>query len=229
MTEITRTKPVLPEDEDGTEEFVTTSNRVTKEVDSPVKGGWARTQRPRSTGGQQISRLTVPNDGEEILIKFLDDQPFAAYFVHWILTDNGRRPYTCAGFETCPLCARGDRAKSQDMINVATLSGDKPEAVVWQMSADPAAAVEERANGKRTSPLNKKGLYFAVSKKKGSNGFFSYTLDPVREEDLQEDWGIPPLTDAQIAELSNAKYDSSVVRVHTVSELQEAARHLETE
>lgn len=232
MSEITRVKPQLSEEDtaDVNNEFgVTKSSRVTKEVELPVKSGWARHQRPRSTGSQQINRLTVPNDGEETLIKFLDEVPFAAYYVHWIMTDSGRRPYTCAGFEDCPLCARGDRAKSQDMINVVSMTADNVETVVWQMSSDPATAVEERASGKRTAPLNRSGLYFAVSKKKGTNGFFSYTLDPVREEDLQEDWGITPLTDAQFKDYASKKYDSSIVRIHTISELQQAAVNLNTD
>ena|SRR5579862_1358481 len=232
MAEITRTKPVLSDEEkeEGLSEF--RSNRVTKEVDLPVKGGWARRQRPRSANANQLGkddRLDVPGDGEEVLIKFLDDEPFASYFVHWIMTDNGRRPYTCAGFDTCPLCARGDRAKSQDMLNVITISADEPKLVVWQASADPAEAIEDMANGKRTSPINKPGLYFAVSKKKGSNGFFSYTLLPVKDSDLEEEWGAKPLSEQQIADFNKKKYDSSVVRVHTVSELQEASRHLDTD
>jgi hypothetical protein len=230
VMEITRVKPVL-EDEDGLDEFKpeTTSNRVTKEVDLPIKGGWARTQRPRSTGGQQVPRLTVPNDGEELIIKFLDAIPFAAYYVHWIMTDNGRRPYTCAGFDDCPLCGRGDKAKSQDMLNVINLSADSPELVVWQASSDPAKAIEKRAEGKRTSPISKPGLYFSVSKEKGSNGYFAYSLDPVTSDTLEPDWGMKPLTDIQLAEFEKNKYDASVVRVHTISELNEAARYLVTD
>jgi len=228
--ELTRVKPAL--EEDAIEEITSTdldefapppSNRLTKEVDLPVKGGWARTQRPKSTGFTQVPRFKVPDDGEEVLIKFLDDVPFAAYYQHWLMTDAGRRAYTCAGFNDCPVCARGDRAKSSDLINVVVL-GPTPEPFVWFMSADPSSAVEERATNKRTSPLNKAGLYFAVSKKKGTNGFFSYTLDPVREDELKEDWGANPLTDQQIAAFSNKKFDSSIVRIHTNAELADAAQ-----
>ena len=227
MPEISRVKPTLP-DEDGTSEFKaeTTSNpgRVTKEVDLPVKPGWSRQQRPRSQNTTQVPRFAVPDDGEEVLVKFLDEMPFAPIYQHWIAAANGRRAYTCAGYDTCPLCARGDKAKASDWFNIVVL-GDTPEIRVWIASPDPSAAIEERATGKRTSPLNKDGLYFAVSKKKGTNGFFSYTVDAVREDELEADWGVNPLTPAQITQFNKDKFDSSVVRIHTISELSEAARN----
>jgi hypothetical protein len=224
MAEITRVKPVLP-DEDGMDEFKseTTSNRVTKEVDLPIRPGWSRTQRPRSQNTTQVPRFTVPEDGEEVLIKFLDEMPFAPIYQHWVMTDQGRRAYTCAGFDDCPMCMRGDRAKASDWFNIVIL-GDTPEIKVWIASADPSSAIEDMSTGKRTSPINKQGLYFAVSKKKGTNGFFSYTLLPVKEADLKEEWGVNPLTEGQLAQLDKQKFDSTVVRVHTISELQEAAR-----
>lgn len=228
MAEISRVKPQLTDDErdSGLSEFK--SQRVTKEVDSPIKPGWSRQQRPRSAQATQVPRFTVPDDGEEVLIKFLDEMPFAPIYQHWIMTDQGRRAYTCAGFESCPLCARGDKAKASDWFNIVVL-GETPELKVWIASPDPSAAIEERATGKRTSPLNKEGLYFAVSKKKGTNGFFSYSVDPVRADELEADWGVKELTPQQIAEFGKQKYDSSAVRIHTVAELTEASRHLNTD
>src|SRR5579859_6700488 len=126
MAEITRTKPVLSEEEknEGLPEF--RSNRVTKDVEPPIRPGWSRQQRPRSANTAQVPRFTVPDDGEEVLIKFVDDVPFAPIFQHWVMTDNGRRAYTCAGFDDCPMCMRGDKAKSSDWLNIVVL-GDTPE------------------------------------------------------------------------------------------------------
>lgn len=222
MAEITRVRPQL---EDEVPEETPKQGRVTKELDEEpgiVRSGWARTQRPRQNS-VQIPRFTVPDDGEEVLVKFLEAQPFAAYYQHWVVTDAGRRAFTCIGFNDCPICARGEKAKSVDLINLVVL-GETPELKVWSMSPDPAAAVEERAIGKRTSPLDKAGLYFAISKKKGSNGFFSYSVDAAREDELKDDWGVNPLTDAQLKTFVSQKFDSSVVRVHTEQELREVAK-----
>lgn len=225
--ELNRTKPQLEEDTEhpgGLEEFAPRSGRVTKDVEPPIAPGWSRQQRPKSANAVQIPRFAVPDDGEEVLIKFLEDMPFAPIFQHWVLADGGqRRAYTCAGFDDCPMCAKGDKAKASDWFNIVVL-GATPELKVWIASPDPSAAIEERATGKRTSPLSKDGQYFAVSKKKGSNGFFSYSVDPVREDELEADWGVKPLTQAQTDKFYTEKYDSSVVRVHTISELSEAAR-----
>jgi len=224
---LTRVKPVLSDDEEnsGLGEFTDTktSNRVTKEVTPPIAPGWARRQRPRSSGGAQLPRFTVPDDGEEIIIKFLDDMSFAPLYQHWLQNSEGRRAYVCAGLEDCPLCARGHTPKAADHFNIVLL-GEKPELKVWIASPDPSAAIEERAESKRTSPINKPGLYFAVSKKKGTNGFFSYSVDPVKEDELHEDWGVEPLTSQQLAQFNKDKFDSSAIRIHTIAELTEAAK-----
>jgi len=232
MPEYTRVKPVLDTDEvdttaSGLDEFK--SSRVTKEVDLPIAPGWSRKIRPRSSS-TQIPRFTVPDDGEEVLIKFLDDMPFAPIFQHWLVTSEGRRAYTCAGFEDCPLCQRGDKPKASDWFNIVVL-GMPAELKVWIASPDPSQAIEDMANGKRTSPINKDGLYFAVSKKKGSNGFFSYTLLPVKGSELAEDWpGYSPLNEIQIEAFNRLRFDSSAVRIHTNQELTEAARkHLDSD
>jgi hypothetical protein len=226
--EITRQKPTLSDEdrEQGLSEFK--SQRVTKEVEPPIKPGWSRQQRPRSANAVQVPRFAVPDDGEEVLIKFLDEMPFAPIYQHWIATDSGRRAYTCAGFNDCPLCARGDKAKASDWFNIVVL-GETPELKVWIASPDPSAAIEERATGKRTSPINREGLYFAVSKRKGSNGFFSYSVDPVRGDELEADWGVQPLNEAALKKFNSEKFDSSAVRIHTVAELTEASRHLVTD
>lgn len=222
---LTRVKPVLSEEESGLDEFTPdkTSNRVTKEVDLPIAPGWARRLRPRSSNGAQLPRFTVPDDGEELIVKFLDDAPFAPIYQHWFQTSEGRRAFTCAGLDDCPMCARGNRPKAADYFNIVVL-GEKAELNVWIASPDPSAAIEERADSKRTSPINKPGLYFAVSKKKGTNGFFSYTLDVVKEDELHEEWGVEPLTSQQLSQFEKQKFDSSAVRLHTISELTEASK-----
>lgn len=228
--ELTRVKPTL-EDEDnpgGLEQFAERGtdkvDRVTKDVDLPIRPGWSSEQRPRTQNRTQIPRFTVSDDGEEVLIKFLDDMPFAPIYQHWLATGEGRRAYTCAGFNDCPLCAKGDKAKASDWFNIVVVS-ETPELKVWIASPDPSSAIKERAEGKRTSPLNKDGLYFAVSKKKGTNGFFSYSVDPVREDELESDWpGYRAISEAELAKFDESKFDSSVVRVHTIAELQEASR-----
>lgn len=237
--DLQRTRPNADIDTDlsGLDEFKSDNKaenrreRITKEVpdNNAISPGWTIDKKPPRSNSS-VERFTVPDDGEEVLIKFLDEKPFAPIFQHWLLIEGGqRRAFTCLGADPetgkslCPLCDHGDKPKSSDWLNVVVL-GDTPSLKVWYASADPAAAIKDRAATKRTSPLNKDGQYFAVSKKKGKNGFNSYSVDPVKEEELKEDWGINPLTETQIAEFSKNGYGPELVKIQTRVELQEIAR-----
>lgn len=231
MPNLTRTKPELDDvPASGLDEFA--SARVTKEVSPPpVQAGWSSERRARSTG-TKVPLFKVPDDGEEVIIRFLDDMPFAPLWQHWITVDGGKqRAFTCIDDATtqCPLCSRGDKAKPSDWFNVVEL-GDTPELKVWKASSDPAGAIKDMAESKRWSPINKEGLYFAVSKKKGANGFPTYKLEGIKEEELVVDWGAKYLTADQLSKFNAEKYDGSIVTVNTSSELSDLARkHLTDE
>jgi hypothetical protein len=224
--EITRDKPQLDDNEGGgLEEFKST--RVVK--DAPASPGWTSDIRPRSSGGQKVPRFDIKLDSEEVIVKVLESGPgFYAFFQHWIVTTEGRRAYTCPGIDVCPLCARGDKFKSVDLFNVIELKlNDKdeltPELKVWFATADPAAALKEKATSKK-GPLNRDNMYLSVAKHKGTNGFPSFTLEWVRADELTEDWGLRALSPAELTKFAGEAYDSTIVRQHTVSELTEVAR-----
>jgi hypothetical protein len=232
--ELARTKPEIEETESsGLDEFKPRTGRVTKEVSSGIKPGWSSDRRPKNTGGgDRVPLFKVPDDGEEVLIKFLDEAPFAPVFQHWIMVEGQRRAYTCIYEEdedtgkvlvNCPLCDRGDRAKASDWFNVVEL-GDNPELKVWKASGDPSQAIRDKAEIKRYSPINRDELYWAVSKKKAANGFNTYSVDAVKEAELVVDWGVKYLTPEQIAQFDKVKYDGSLVRINSASELSEIAR-----
>src|SRR5258708_5185950 len=129
-----------------------------------------------------------------------------------------RRPFTWLG-KSCPLCAVGDRPKPQDWFNVIEMS-EEPVLKVWYCSADPAKAIKARADHKRTSPINRPGLYWMASKKMASNGFNEYSVDPIKEDELS-DWGVTALTDVQIKEFQGKAYGPDRVQVPAKAELQE--------
>lgn len=224
--DLQRTKPdidSLDSHPGGLDEFAP-RERITKEVSEPfVQPGWSSDRKPPRTQAAKLPVFKVPDDGEEVLIKFTDDRPFAPIFQHWVLIEGGqRRAYTCLGKE-CPLCERGDKAKSSDWFNVVVL-GDEPELKIWYATSDPAAAIKERADAKRTSPISKPGQYFAVSKRKASNGFNTYSIDVVKEDELEADWGVKPLTESAIENFKNNAYNGDLVKVMTRTELSEIAR-----
>lgn len=204
----------------GLKEFGSRSTRVTKEVNQPPRE-WARGRRPRSsgTGFNRESRFDVVAGSEDIIIKVLEPGPgFYSFFQHWI----GNRPYTCPGIDDCPACARGDKARPNDLFNVVVL-GDKPELKVWFATPDPASALEAKATSKK-GPLNNKGMYLSVSKTKPSNGVPEVNLEWVKDDELEDLYGVRPLTDAELQKFESEKFDHTIVREHTISELQEVAR-----
>jgi len=219
-------------DTSGLSEFAP-RERVTKEVQEShdfIKPGWAVGKNRYSNSGEKADYFSIKKFEEEIIIKFLDDVSFAPVFQHWVLMEGGkRRPFTCIVKE-CPLCERGDTPKSCDYINLVELSAKSPDdekypepvLKLWSASPSPAAAIKQRAENKRSSPINRKGLYFAAFKVNGKNDIPEYHLDPVREDEL-DDYAVQPLTDEQLAKFNSEKYDKSVVKVHTKSELEEIA------
>jgi hypothetical protein len=220
--DITRVKPNI--DEDNAEETTESRpGRVTKDVTGSIQPGWSVDHRPAYKSADRPTRFTVGDD-EEVLMKFIEPLPFAPIYQHWIATKEGRRAYVCLG-TGCPMCDRGDRAKSSDWFNVAVLpkEGGEPTLQVWYATADPAKAIKDKAEKPRYSPLNKPGLYFAVSKTQGKNGFNTYTIDPVKEEELEE-WAVQPLTQSQIEQFEKDAYTAEIVKQHTKTELLEIAR-----
>lgn len=220
---IERTKAQVP-NLDGLNEFAPRERRTKEVADIPdfIKPGFAVGTRSAASG-PKVDVFKVENEDEEVLMRFLEPHAFAPIFQHWIMQDGKRRAYTCIVKE-CPLCARGDKPKSSDWFNVIDMRGEEPTLKVWYASPDPAAAIKARASNKRTSPLNRSGQYFVVSKTKSSkgNGILEYSLDPVREDELDV-WGAKPLTDEQIAKFTEDAYDASLVRVNTKQELQSIA------
>lgn len=212
-----RTKPAADVEVEGggLDEF---APRQRAAADSPVQRGWSSERTVTVNRGDRPTAFKVPEDNEEILLAFVEADAFATFFQHWVPTEQGRRPWTCIG-KGCPVCAVGDRPKPQDWFNVIEM-GEEPVLKVWYCSADPAKAIKSRADNKRTSPINKDGLYFAASKKKASNGFNEYTVDPVKADELS-DWGVEPLTAGQLAEFASKAYGPDLVKVPTKADLQE--------
>lgn len=227
MTDIARTKPVLDETEAA--EQTTGRERVTKETAPPVIApGWSRNIRPRQTASVKYDRFDIKVDAEEVLVKFLDDMPFAPVLQHWLTTEKGDRPFTCFYPDDCPGCSRGHTSKAADYFNIVQMNDnmsdgkpvDGPMLRVWQATSDPSDAIDEMAKGKRSSPLNKSGLYFTVRKTKAATGFNTFILKDVRSEaELTEDWGIQPLTSEQLAKFNKEKFDSSLVKVNDAAEV----------
>lgn len=191
-----------------------------------VEDGWGAVDKLRSQGGY-AENLKVPSD-DEIVIKFLDEKPFAGYREHWVQeTKQPRKTYTCLGPQECPLCiALGHDTSAKILINVVEMptgSGD-PSVKVWAMGTRLAEKLKKLAEKPRTKPLNREDLYWAVSKS-GKGTSTEYNLEPVKADEL-EDWDIEPLEDDELADLLEQKSDKSIIRWDSVEDLEELVEEI---
>lgn len=210
------------------------SNRGTRSDDddysgpSTVSSGWGAVKKYKAATSGYPDQFKATD--EEKLVAFIEDEPFTAYLEHWVneMPKGQKKSFVCLG-DGCPLCAIGHKPRSIAVFNIVDFTDPQnPELKVWQAGPGPLGKIEQRADNSRTSPINKDGLYFAVSSVQGSNGYYQYTVDPVRADALAEDFGIDPdfAADA-IDRLSEKVYDKSIVRVDSRETLQEIADSLD--
>jgi hypothetical protein len=185
----------------------------------PAERGWNAVKDKTATlRNLSASRLTVKDD--EVLVHFLEPDPFAVIFQHWV----SQRPYTCLE-ENCPLCAAGVPTRFVAMFNTFDMKTGK--VLHWSAGPNAVQAVQDQADSERYSPINRADLYFAIKRTKKSNGFYEFSLTPVKARDLDEDWGCPALTDEEIEKAAAEMHGDDAVPHTSRSELQEIADKLE--
>lgn len=233
----TRSKPASEAEPSGLDEFKKPENsgreRITKDVPySSFGAGWStskKTPKFRSSRDAKRFEQEIPDDGEEILFKFLEEVPFASYWQHWVK----KRPYVCL-IDDCPLCEIGHRPKSVDCFNVIALhkvntTGEViPEVFLWSLSPAPKKEVEAKAEKPRSSPLNREDLYFTISKKMGKNKIPEFNLEFIKADELEEEYGMPPLTAEAIESLAETSFgEVDLTQVSTRQELEDVVSSLE--
>lgn len=188
-----------------------------------IRRGWGASQTAMDNQSTYAQRLDVGAD--DILIKFLEDAPYAGYSRHWIKRtfDSGPAtvPYVCLNSVEsgpCPLCDIGDRPQAVSAFNVALIDDDgTPSLKTWDVGARIFGTLKKYNNDQRNGPLTKG--YFLVSKT-GKGTKSNTSVVPTRESTLKEDGFIVP-TAADFERLG--LYDSSIIDVQTRKTLKEIA------
>lgn len=198
--------------------------RKTLHTDEPkvtkpeVAKGWDAADDAKS--GDFPDDLKIGEDA--ILIKFLDDEPFAVYKQHWV-ERAGKKSWIHLN-EGCPLCDDvGDRPSAKIVFNVIDFSDlDKPVNVIWTVGSRVATQLKNLNKDKKTGPINRDDIYFSVSRTgKGTKAVTVTT--PVKARDLTEDWDVEPLSEEEIDAFDEQAYDSSIVEFHSRKQLEEIA------
>jgi hypothetical protein len=189
-----------------------------------VQSGWgaaATALKPKREAGDYPTDFRFSEQAQ--LVRFMQDEPFAVYEMHWIdAIKEGRRSFVCLGDE-CPLCTiAGDKPRPKFAFNIIVLSDGEPNVQI--MTAPPSFARQLQAanDDPRRGPLTK--YYWAVSRT-GSGNTTQYTLDRVRGTDLADEWELDDESIIAFAATAVA-YDKSAVYVSPREDLLKVARQL---
>ena len=193
--------------------------------------GWGAVAQAEKARSSFPDRLKV-DKGKKGLIKFLENEPFDTYYVHWIkeLPQGTKKSWTCIASDNegtgCPLCTElDDQPAYRALFNVVDMTGKEPALAIWEATPDPLDRIGEARND--YGDLSEPDLYFVVSKSKQKNGFYGYKVERVKARDLDEDWGIDPLSEDELELFSSKLYTDESTESPSVEDLEEVIELLE--
>lgn len=201
------------EDDEEVQERPAAASRV-------IRRGWGAAESVKNADSPYAQRLRVMED--PVVIKFLEDEPYASYRQHWI-ERSGQKSFTCIADidpKGCPLCDAGSRPSTRFAFNVVLLSSDsEPTVKSYEVGPRVIDQLKNFHNDPRQGPLSKH--FWAVSRSgKGATSATNHQL--VKERDLEE-WGIPALTTDDLARLKRNAYSPDIIQIPNRKDLQQIA------
>jgi hypothetical protein len=200
-------------------------DEVTKPAARVIKRGWGAAQRLQETESAYAQRLKVTED--PIIVKFLEDEPYAVYRRHWI-ERSGQKSFTCIADiddRGCPLCDAGNRPSSQFSFNVLLMSPDGEHGIKsYDVGVRVVDQLKNFSADTRQGPLSKH--YWAISRSgKGARTATNHQM--VRDRDLVDDFGIEPLSEADLKRWSKQMYDASIIQIPNHKDLVDIAEEFD--
>jgi hypothetical protein len=167
---------------------------------------------------------------EEVLVKFLQDEPFATYGEHGLYRqlNDGQRVWNCVkefGLD-CPICDRGHKCRAVALWNVVVTGGDGvPQSQI--LKAGPALEkILEAKGAARTGPLSQHYYSMAQSDPNDNDGPVQYFVELVREGDVATEWKFLPFTEDELTEFEPDMKDENYVEFPTMRQLTDVARKM---
>ena len=209
-------EPTFDPDEEDDEDEQPRRRRTTKVKDEPRKsnrkgkGGWGSVAEVKSNLGDYAKDFKA-EEGVEYLVKFVDEEPYDVYAQHWI-ERSGKRSFTCGEetYDECPLCDLGDKPSAQIAFNIIVFDLDDedadPSLFRWIVGAQIGDTMMEFAKDPKTKPINGLNTYFSVKRTKKDKRW-NTKIQHVKARDLDEDFGVEPLTQDEIDDLAEKAYD----------------------
>ena len=185
-----------------------------------IRRGWGAAEAVKHADSPFAQRLRVMDD--PIVIKFLEDEPYASFRQHWV-ERSGQKSFTCIADidpKGCPLCDAGSRPSTRFAFNVVLLSNDaEPSVKSYEVGPRVIDQLKNFHNDPRQGPLSKH--FWAVSRSgKGATSATNHQL--VKERDLEE-WGLDILSESDIKDLRGKAYSPDIITIPSRKDLQQIA------
>ena len=214
-------------DDEPTKDEETEAPAETKKARRVLRGSWTAAKRVKETASPFPVRLSPDKDG--VVVKFLEDGPYAQYKQHWINEiKEGSKAFVCLdGIDEdgCPLCDGGSRPSPQFHFNVAELTEDGAYIhKTYNVGPTVFDQLSDLHSDPRQGPLEK---YYWVIKRSKNGNKWTTTLFRQRKEDLVEEGFTLPSQE----ELDKIKlWDETTIRLTSRKDLLEiAAQYLNLE
>lgn len=200
--------------------FVEENETDTSSRSSSIQVGWAAAKKQMAKSNQKFA--TDFRFEEDVkLIKFISGEPMT-FMQHWV-NRPGRKSFISPG-EGDPLMAVGSKPDQKFAFTVLNLSEEEPTLQLMVVGVRLCGQLEKLHMDKKTGPLDRPDIYWAVSKS-GTGTKTAYSITPVKERDLADDWEIDPVAAAELIKtLKPLGMDS--LHVPTLAELEEVAREV---
>jgi hypothetical protein len=202
------------------------NENATPKVGTTVQEGWeaasALLNSNKKEGGDYP--LDFKFSEESQLIKFIGNGPLRVYEQHWIERTSGKRSFVCIAQTDesgCPLCdILGDKPRGKFAFNVLVLSEDDKKVMILTAPPTLFRQIKAAHEDAKRGPLNK--FAWSISRQ-GTGPQTTYTLERVRDADLEEEWGLDP---AKVSELVATAVPYGPESIHNTprTELLEIAR-----
>lgn len=190
----------------------------TPDRSSVIQTGWAAARRSDTSDKSFTPDFKFDEDVQ--LVKFLSSEPMS-FLQHWVQRP-GKKSFI--GWDNDPLSRVGNKPDRKFAFTVVNLSDEEPTVQLMIAGVRLAKQLEKLNSDKRTGPIDRPDIYWAVSKS-GVGTKTIYHIESVKERDLAQDFGIDPAAAAQL--ISTLKpLGPEALRVSTTAELEEIAKEI---
>ena len=212
------TKPEV----DATDYFVEDSVTAAPKHGTTVQAGWSaisEVSKPKRESGSYPVDFKFPEEAQ--IIRFLEDEPFAVYKQHWIDRE-GKKSFVALGEDDPLITIAGLQPRPKAAFNILSMASGQPEVQILTASVTLARQLQAANDDPRRGPLTK--YYWAISRQ-GTGRETQYSLDRVRADELEQEWGLDPATIDAFAATA-PRYDASAIYVASYEEHLKIAREL---